>query len=73
MSKQFLTIALIFSVFAASAQTTLSGRVVDGDKQTGVGYATVALLRDTTIVSAVAARSNGEFSLETKEQGDMAP
>ena len=71
MSKQILTIALIFSVFAANAQTTILGRVVDGDKQTSVGYATVALLRDTTIVSAVAARSNGEFSLETKEQGEM--
>ena len=62
---------MILSVFAASAQTTLLGRVVDGEKKTGVGYATVALLRDSTIVSAVAARNNGEFSLETKEQGDM--
>lgn len=71
MSKYFWTIILIFSVFAANAQTTLSGRVVDGGKKTGVGYATVALLRDTVIVSAVAARNDGEFSLETKEQGEM--
>lgn len=71
MSKYLLSIVLIFSAFAVSAQTTILGRVVDGDKQTGVGYATVALLRDTVIVSAVAARSDGEFSLDTKEQGDM--
>ena len=36
-----------------------------------MGYATVALLRDTTIVSAVAARADGTFSIETKEQGNM--
>lgn len=71
MSKYFLSLALIISTFAASAQTTILGRVVDGDKQTGVGYATVALLRDTTIVSAVAARSDGNFSFDTKEQGAM--
>ena len=72
MSKHLLTIMLIFSVFATNAQTIISGRVVDGDKKMGVGYATVALLRDTVIISAVAARNDGEFSFETKEQGDMA-
>ena len=72
MSKLLLTIMLIFSVFATNAQTIISGRVVDGDKKMGVGYATVALLRDTVIISAVAARNDGEFSFETKEQGDMA-
>lgn len=71
MKKILLVITLIFSVFAASAQTTLLGKVVDGDKKVGVGYATVALLRDTVIVSAVAARSDGTFSLDTKEQGEM--
>ncbi len=72
MNKLLLTIMLIFSVFATNAQTIISGRVVDGDKKMGVGYATVALLRDTVIISAVAARNDGEFSFETKEQGDMA-
>ncbi len=71
MSKYLLAFAMIFSLTAATAQTTLLGRVVDGDKGVGVGYATVALLRDTTIVSAVAARSDGAFSLTTKEQGEM--
>ena len=71
MKKILLVIALIFSVFAASAQTTLLGKVVDGNKKVGVGYATVALLRDTVIVSAVAARSDGTFSLDTTEQGEM--
>ena len=72
MNKLLLTIMLIFSVFVTNAQTIISGRVVDGDKKMGVGYATVALLRDTVIISAVAARNDGEFSFETKEQGDMA-
>lgn len=71
MSKYLLALAMIFSLTAATAQTTLLGRVVDGDKGVGVGYATVALLRDTTVVSAVAARSDGAFSLTTKEQGEM--
>ena len=71
MSKYFSAIVLIFSVFATNAQTIIQGKVIDGDKKEGVGYATVALLRDTTIVTAVAARNDGNFSLETKEQGDM--
>ncbi|MBR3678271.1 MAG: outer membrane beta-barrel protein [Alistipes sp.] len=71
MRNYLLVIALLFSVFAASAQTTLLGKVVDGNKKVGVGYATVALLRDTVIVSAVAARNDGTFSLDTKEQGEM--
>ena len=71
MSKYLLAITLILSTFIAGAQTTLSGKVVDGDKKTGVGYATVALLRDTVVVAAVAARNDGVFSLDTKEQGEM--
>lgn len=71
MGKYFLTIALIFSVIFANAQTTILGKVVDGDKKVGVGYATVALLRDTTIITAVAARNDGSFSLETREKGEL--
>ena len=71
MRNYLLAIALLLGVVSASAQTTLLGRVIDEDKKTGVGYATVALLRDTVIVSAVAARNDGTFSLDTKEQGEM--
>ena len=71
MSKYLLSIAMMFSLFVANAQTALLGRVVDSATKRGVGYATVALLRDTTVVSAVAARADGAFSLETKAQGKM--
>ncbi len=67
----FLSVALLLTAFETSAQTAISGKVVDGDKKTGVGFATVALLRDTVVVSAVAARNDGRFSLETKEQGNF--
>lgn len=69
--RLFLAAALAFTAFVSNAQTTISGKVVDGDKKTGVGYATVALLRDTVVVSATAARNNGEFELVTKEKGEM--
>lgn len=71
MKRYLAAIALILGIFTAEAQTTLSGKVVDGTTKSSVGYATVALLRDTTIVSAVAARADGTFSIETKEQGNM--
>lgn len=72
MNKYLLSVVMVFGLFVvANAQTTLLGRVVDSATKRGVGYATVALLRDTTVVSAVAARADGAFSLETKAQGEM--
>ena len=71
MKRFIIAIVLIFSILAANAETIISGRVVDGDKKSGVGYATIALLRDSTVVSAVAARNDGNFSFETKEQGNL--
>lgn len=71
MNRLFIAIALIFSAFIVNAQALVQGRVVDATKKTPVGYATVALLRDTIVVKAVAARADGNFSLETKEQGKI--
>ena len=71
MQRFIIAIVLIFSILAANAGTIISGRVVDGNKKSGVGYATIALLRDSTVVSAVAARNDGNFSFETKEQGNL--
>ncbi len=72
LGRLFLGCILVFTTFTVNAaQTIISGRVVDGDKKGAIGYATVALLRDTVIVSAVAARNDGKFSLETKEQGTL--
>ena len=59
MSKYLLSIVMIFSLFVANAQTTMLGKVVDATSRNDVGYATVALLRDTTIVAAVAAGVRG--------------
>ncbi len=71
MGKYLLTFALILTTTALSARTTLLGKVVDTTSRKEVGYATVALLRDTTIVAAVAARADGSFSLETEQTGKM--
>ena len=71
MGKYFLTFVLLLTTTALSAKTTLLGKVVDATSRKEVGYATVALLRDTTIVAAVAARADGSFSLETEQAGKM--
>ena len=71
MGKYFLTFVLLMTTTALSAKTTLLGKVVDASSRKEVGYATVALLRDTTIVAAVAARADGSFSLETEQTGKM--
>ena len=71
MGKYFLTFVLLLTTSALSAKTTLLGKVVDATSRKEVGYATVALLRDTTIVAAVAARADGSFLLETEQSGKM--
>lgn len=71
MGRFFLTIALLMTTTLLSAKTTLLGRVVDATSRREVGYATVALLSDTTVVAAVAARANGSFELVTEQGGNM--
>lgn len=71
MGKYFLTFVLLLSTTALSAKTTLLGKVVDTTSRKEVGYSTVALLRDTTVVAAVAARADGSFSLEIEQTGKM--
>lgn len=57
------------SVLTAGAQTVFRGKVNNSAKGEGVGYATVAALRESTIAAAVAANANGEFELTVKEEG----
>ena len=72
MGKYFLTFVLLLATTALSAKTTLLGKVVDATSRKEVGYATVALLRDTTIVAAVAARADGSTIVESRRSATMA-
>ena len=70
--KRFLLFVFMLSTIATlSAKSVISGRVVNSTNSTAVGYATIALLRDSTVVNAVASRADGEFSLETTATGEM--
>ncbi len=53
----------------SQAQTLVTGRAVGPDRE-AVGYATVAALRDSLPVAAVAADASGRFSLLIKQPGD---
>lgn len=61
--------ALAATVVAATAQSLVTGRVVDPNGE-AVGYATVAALRDSIPVAAVAADAGGRFSLPIRQAGD---
>lgn len=56
----------------ASAQpaATLTGRLADAGTGNPVAYATVALLRDSTVVSAAAAGADGRFAAKAPRPGD---
>lgn len=70
MKRYFLfLIALFAATAAATAQSTVTGRVTDPEN-TAVGYATVAALREQLPVAAVAADAEGRFTLTIKEAGD---
>lgn len=72
----FSIAAIVLCTVGAAAQgtagNTIRGRAVEAaDSTRGVGFATVSLLRDSTIVTAVAADGDGRFTVLTKEHGDM--
>lgn len=67
---------LLLTLLALLASQSLSARKVTGrltDASTGraVGYATVALLRDTTALQAAAADADGVFTLDPAPAGDF--
>ncbi|MDE6858146.1 MAG: carboxypeptidase-like regulatory domain-containing protein, partial [Alistipes sp.] len=69
--------AILLSAVCATAQNTagntITGRAVEAaDSTQGVGFATVSLLRDSTIVTAVAADGDGRFTIRTAQRGDMS-
>lgn len=67
-----LLAALSLSLHPAAAQLPgfLSGTVADAGSGAPVGYATVAVLRDSAAVNAVAADAQGRFSLKVAEPGE---
>ena len=72
MKKLWLLLFCSFSIFVASAETLVSGKVKDAAKGSGVAYATVSASRDKAIVTAVAADASGNFELRLKEDGDYS-
>ena len=62
-------VVLLLTAAGVSAQTPVTGRVVDTAGE-AVGYATVAVLRGATPVTAAAADAEGAFALTVKEAGD---
>ena len=65
-----LSAAMLLCLHPAAAQqpNTLTGTVTDSASGKAVGYATVSLQRDSvTVVNAVAANSDGRFSLNAPE------
>lgn len=65
-----MCIAALVCGIAANAQTTVRGTVKDAAKGEAVGYATVAAMRDSLVVAAVASTADGVFDLRIKENGE---
>lgn len=66
-----LLAAAIVCGATAEAQTIIKGTVKDAAKGEPIGYATVAALRDSTVLSAVASSERGVFDLAVKERGAL--
>ncbi len=65
-----MCIAALACGISANAQTTVRGTVKDAAKGEAVGYATVAAMRDSLVVAAVASTADGVFDLRIKESGE---
>ena len=66
-----LALALMMCAFAAHAQRTISGHVVDKDQQEAVIQATVALLKSdsTSIVTNAVTNASGNFQMTAPQDG----
>ena len=65
-----LLLSLLPPSMHAQQRFLLRGRIVDATNDTPVGFATTALLRDSTAVSAVAADAQGRFELSADAAGE---
>lgn len=62
-------LALCPALFAAQPARTVTGLVADSLSREPVGFATVVLLRDTTVIDAVAADAEGRFKVKAASDG----
>lgn len=69
MRRLLLSAIASLLVFAASAQTVFKGNVKVADKDTAIGYATVATVRDSLVLAATSSTSAGFFELAVKGEG----
>jgi len=68
--RLFLLLLLLPASLCAQPNFLLRGQVVDAANDTPVGFATAALLRDSTAVVAAAADAQGRFELKAPAAGD---
>ena len=69
MRKLILLITLSMMVIAASAQRTVTGKVVEQDTQEAVIQATAALLSGEKVVANAVTSTSGSFSIKAPQEG----
>ena len=69
MRKIVLLITLTMMVIAASAQRTVTGKVVEQDTQEAVIQATAALLSGEKVVANAVTSTSGSFSIKAPQEG----
>lgn len=69
MNRPLLTFLLLFSCLTAAAQTVVRGVVQNAKSKENVGFAIVALLKDTGIVKSTQADADGVFRLAVPAAG----
>ncbi|MEG1622708.1 MAG: TonB-dependent receptor [Alistipes sp.] len=60
---------LPFTLFAANPTLTITGTLIDSTSLQPVGFASVVLMRDSTVATAIAADAQGVFTLKPKAKG----
>ena len=69
MRKLILLITVSMMVIAASAQRTVTGKVVEQDTQEVVIQATAALLSGEKVVANAVTSTSGSFSIKAPQEG----
>ena len=69
MRKLILLITVSMMVIAASAQRTVTGKVVEQDTQEAVIQATAALLSGEKVVANAVTSTSGSFSIKAPQEG----
>lgn len=70
MKRLLLFVAILAAAVSASAQRTVSGKVVEGDSGEGLAMTTVKLMKaDSTLVKGLLTTEEGTFAVSAPEDG----